>query len=270
MNAEVGVEDFKGKPEKSRKKVNKWVEEKTEDMIKELFPSGSLDSTTELVIANAVFYKALWKEPFDTENTQKSDFQLENGTKVPCDLMFKNAKFPSIWDEKLNMQVVRLPYTGDEYDFVAAVPDVWPTPVPLSEKESEISSKTVKGWLNSLKKRANNYIREMDVFFPKFKAELEMDLEESLKEMGITSIFGSEADLSGITGSRNLYVGSARHKAFIEVNEAGTKAAAATGFGVSRMSMPMQVRLDRPFLYFIVHRESNTIIFSGRMSNPSA
>jgi len=270
MDAEVGVEDFANKPEKSREKVNKWVEENTEDMIKDLFPSGSLDSTTELVIANAVFYKALWKEPFDEEDTKVVDFQLENGTKVPCDMMFKESKFPQIWDRTLKMQVVRIPYSGDEYDFVAAIPDSWPTPVPLSEKEADISSETVKGWLNRLQKRANRSVPKILVYLPKFKAELEMDLEESLKRMGISSIFGGQADLSGITGSKNLYVGSARHKAFIEVNEAGTKAAAATGFGVMMMSMPVQVRLERPFLYFVVHRETNTIVFSGRMSNPSA
>jgi len=270
MDSEVGVEDFRNKPEKSREKVNQWVEENTEEMIQDLFPSGSLDSTTQLVIANAVFYKGLWKEPFDAKNTEERDFQLENGTTVLCDMMWKNSKFPVFSDEKLNMKVVRIPYAGDEYDFVAAIPDSWPRQILLSERENEITSDIVKGWLEGLKKRADGYVPSVDVSLPKFKVELDMNLKEYLPELNIKSIFTQGADLSGITGSRNLYVGSARHKAFIEVNEAGTKAAAATGYGVMFMSLPMPIELNRPFLYFVVHRQTNTILFSGRMSDPSA
>lgn len=173
-------------------------------------------------------------------------------------------------DEKLNMKVVRIPYAGDEYDFVAAIPDSWPRQILLSERENEITSDIVKGWLEGLKKRADGYVPSVDVSLPKFKVELDMNLKEYLPELNIKSIFTQGADLSGITGSRNLYVGSARHKAFIEVNEAGTKAAAATGYGVMFMSLPMPIELNRPFLYFVVHRQTNTILFSGRMSDPSA
>merc|ERR1719494_638771 len=294
FNSEVGIEEFAKAPEKSRKKINSWVESKTEKKIQELFPSGSLSAATRLVLANAVYFKGQWSIPFDANDTHEGEFHLDSGDTVKCNMMWKNAKFPMHFDNELGLNVVMLPYAGNEYDFIAAVPEsggfgfpdfgvqdnddapppldeVPPPPldVKLSDLEDKISADTISAWLQKLQDRAKGFVRDIDVFIPKFKVSFDIDLKDYLKGLGINDLFNESADLSGMNGDRNLFCGSAFHKAFIEVNEEGTEASAATGMGMMLMCMPTQVMFDRPFLYFIVHRQSNAIIFSGKMNNPN-
>merc|ERR1719494_59211 len=296
FNSEVGIEEFAKAPEKSREKINSWVESKTEQKIQELFPSGSLSAATHLVLANAVYFKGQWSIPFDANDTHEGEFHLDSGDTVKCNMMWKNAKFPMHFDNELLLNIVMLPYAGDEVDFIAAVPqsggfgfpdfdvqddadddaplpldDIPPAPldVKLSDLMKKISADTISAWVQKLQDRAKGFVRDIDVFIPKFKVSFDMNLKEYLKGLGINDLFNESADLSGMNGKRNLFCDSAIHKAFIEVIEEGTEASAATGMAMNLMSMPTQVMFDRPFFYFIVHRQSNAIIFSGKMNNPN-
>jgi serpin B len=250
--SEIKSVDYKTDTEGARQQINTWVEEKTNDRIKDLIPKGMLDSSVRLVLANAIYFKGNWASQFKAERTRLRRFKLADGTTTEVSTMSQTAKFRLAHAE--GFQALELPYEGDDLSMIILLP-----------KAGSSLPNLGTNLLASLE------FQEMEVMvqLPKFKVESTFQLGDTLAAMGMPLLFSTQADLSGMDGSRNLYIGAVVHKAFVEVNEAGTEAAAATAIGVRATSMPPMFVADHPFLFLIRENSSGTILFIGRIDDPS-
>ncbi len=248
--------DFLQDPETARAKINDWVSAKTNDRIPELFGKGSIDSATALVLTNAVYFKADWKDAFDPSHTTKDAFHLDASSDVSVPFMHRTARAGHA--AKTEWQAVELPYVGDELALLVIVP------TDLAAFEASIDGAGLESITAALK------YDEVRLALPKFTHEKPYDLKPTLTAMGMGELFGS-ADLSGIDGEHDLFVQSAVHKAFIEVSEEGTEAAAATGIAVGVTSVPaepLSITVDRPFIYVLRDTKTNAVLFLGRVVDP--
>ena len=261
FDSQIGTLNIRIDPDKARDTINAWVACHTKGTIVDLFPESSIDVSTQLVIVNAIYFKGNWSLPFSTKDTHESKFSLDGGGSVKCDMMWREGEFSVYFDDKIGAKIVKIPYAKEEFDFVAAIPDNRAT--TLSTLIKKMSRDVIMKWLK-------HHVKcKVALFLPKFRIEHSMNLKKTLRQLGVEMLFDStRADLSGINGERGLFVKTAFHKAFIDVNEEGTVASAATGVGVTFVSAPINFRLDRPFLFLIVHRKTNVIIFSGKVRNP--
>lgn len=256
--------DFAGSPEPSRLTINRWVSDRTKAKIPELIPSGVINTLTETVLTNAIYFKGLWASPFNKTDTKKEPFHLGNGQSVPIDLMRQEGSFP--YGEAENAQILELPYKGDDLSMVVILPREG---VSLGVLENGLKPLKIDDWMKSL------YSREVQVFLPAFKTRYKKSLPGTMKAMGMPLAFDpNRADFSGIrelTSGENLYVSDVIHEAFVQVDEEGTEAAAATAVVVSLRGValpPPVFRADHPFLFLIRHRPTGTILFMGRLINP--
>jgi len=254
--------DFETNAEGVRQTINKWVEEKTTGKIKDMIPPGVLNSLTRLVLANAVYFKGKWAIQFKEENTKKADFRTGNGT-VQADMMsLGSAKFN--YAETETMQALEMPYEGGKLSMLVLLP-----------KEDNIE--TINGYLSEEKLseiRTSMAEREVNVYFPKFKFETRYAMVPTFRGMEMTTIFSGSADLSGMGGKPgDLYVSDIIHQAFVEVNEEGTEAAAATVVVVGATAMPgpeIEFKADHPFIFLIQENETGNILFFGLAKDPTA
>ena len=258
----LGEVDFAAATEKARETINVWVEEKTKNKIKELIKPGVLNSMTRLVLTNAIYFKGTWDRPFQEAATRVAAFTLSDGKKVDVPMMNQSDRFK--YSETESFQTLELPYAGDELSMVVFLPKKRDG---LSDFEKELTAKRLSGWLSRLSKR------KVIVSIPKFKMTSEFSMASVLKSMGMTDAFAPrKADFSGMNGRKDLFISAVVHKAYVEVNEEGTEAAAATGVAMSITSMPIDrppvFRADHPFLFLIRHRRSGSILFIGRVTNP--
>ena len=248
--------DFMGAAEKARQAINSWVEAQTKDRIKELIKRGMLDKLTRLVLTNAIYFKGDWASQFKKDETRKADFSLIDGTKVKVDMMHQRAEF--LHGRHPEVQVLTLPYKGGEFSMVILLPV---KKDGLSELERAFTGENLAKWLSDLRKGT------VVVDLPRFKTTSEFMLADVLRNMGMHSAFGTGADFSGMTGTRELFISSIIHKAFVEVNEEGTEAAAATGV-IMKSSVPPRFCVDHPFLFLIRDNRSGSILFMGRIVDP--
>lgn len=253
--------DFKSNPEGCREIVNKWVLEKTKDKIKDLIPQDGVDELTRLIIANAIHFKDSWKTEFDPTETRQETFFLPNGTCLTP--LMKAKKLRTGFCRSERYQMLSLPYRDESTDMVIVLP------------ESEDIRPAVEASLVDIvenKNFSNPTSEQVDVWIPKFKIETDYSLVPTMKNLGITKVFTDRSNLSRITqDDPYLKVGGIFHKAFVDVNEEGTEAAAATAVVVTRclsITMTPAFRVDHPFIFFIRHRASGTILFMGRITNP--
>lgn len=246
--------------EQARQLINDWVVDETEEKIKDLIPEGALNELTRLVLANAIYFKAAWQEQFEEGFTSKEDFTLLSGERVKVDLMRQSKGFAYANGE--GYQVVELPYAGESAAMVILVPDEG----RFEEFEAALNAKTVEDIILSLE------VKQIDLSMPKFRVESSFNLNETLSALGMPDAFSvAQADFSGMTGKPDLYISSVVHKAFVDVNEEGTEAAAATGVVMGLKSMPVEsipLRIDRPFIFLIRDRATGTILFMGRVLDP--
>ncbi|MEN7972590.1 MAG: serpin family protein [Verrucomicrobiota bacterium] len=252
--SEIVPVDYKADTEGTRLKINGWVEEKTNDRIKDLIPQGMLDPITRLVLANAIYFKGDWTRQFRPEATRPAPFKLADGSRVGVPMMSQTDDFKLARGK--DFQALELPYEGGDLSMV----------VLLSNKPGDFPS------LDS-ETLSNLQFNEMEVLvqLPKFKLESEFRLGDMLAAMGMPLAFSDKADFSGMDGSRELYIGAVVHKAFVEVNEEGTEAAAATAVVMKTTSicMPPQFIANRPFLFLIRENSTGAILFIGRVANPA-
>lgn len=254
--------DFETHPEESRKTINSWVEDKTNDKIKDLLPPGSINDMTRAVITNAVYFLGNWTVQFDEKLTQEDDFKtLEQKTvKVPM----MNAKQYFNYGSNGDLQVLQMSYKGDDLSMLVLLPK----DNDLTSLEKKLSVENLKEWKSGMEKK------EVNVFLPKFKLEKTYSLNENLAKMGMPSVFEpGSADLSGIDGKTDLYVTGVFHKAFVAVDEKGTEAAAATGIVVGTTSMgpePEIFRADHPFIFLIQDDRTGLILFMGKVVDPTS
>ena len=253
--------DFVGATEKSRQAINLWVEDQTNEKIKDLIPQGVLDALTRLVLTNAIYFKGDWASQFKESATKDAPFKLGGDKTVKAPLMYQKGKFA--FKEDGDVQVLSMPYKGEDLSMVVVLPK---KVGGLADVTANLTAAKIDAWTTRL------YKRDIQVYLPKFKVESQFGLNKVLAKMGMPDAFdSSKADLSGMNGSRNLYISAVIHKAYVDVNEEGTEAAAATAVVVSLRSArprPLIFRADHPFLFLIRHDKTGAILFMGRLANP--
>ncbi|XP_076028370.1 leukocyte elastase inhibitor-like isoform X1 [Oratosquilla oratoria] len=250
-------------PEPVRNEINTYVQEETADKIKELIPKGILNSDTRMVLINAVYFKGLWENQFDPQNTRVQPFWVDEATKVDVDMMNIEKKFRWGFIADLEAQGLELSYKGSRLSMIILLPK---KKNGLAEMEKKLDNFNL--FDISKKLTFNDKIK---VSIPKFKLEETYeDLEKTLSKMGMTTLFDDRCDLSGISGEKDLVVTKVVHKSFVEVNEEGSEAAAATAVIMSRcMVLPQDPFIaDHPFLFFIMDQRSGLVLFTGRLTNP--
>ena len=253
--------DFAGDTEGARKTINQWVEQQTEDRIEDLVPPGVLDALTRLVLTNAIYFKGDWAAQFDPGATAEAPFTLSDGKKATVQMMRQKARFAYL--EAPAFQALALPYRGEDLSMVVLLPR---EPDGLAALEELLAPQSLEHWLGSLQER------EVQLFLPRFKMMSQFSLKDVLKAMGMTDAFDANAaDFSRMNGKKDLHVTAVIHEAFVEVNEEGTEAAAATGVVVGLTSvgpMPAVFRADHPFIFLIRDNATGSILFLGRLAEP--
>ena len=252
--------DFIGAPEKSRVTINDWVSQQTEDRIKDLIPQGLINELTRLVLTNAIYFNAAWASPFSENATSDGVFKLLDGGEVTVPMMRQTESFG--YAEGDGYQAVELPYDGNELSMVILLPEAG----RFGNFEASLDSARLDEVLGAL-----NY-RQVDLTMPKFEFETELGLKVTLSDMGMPLAFTPDADFSGMTGHRELFITEVVHKAFVSVDEAGTEAAAATAVIVGLTAVPVSpvvVNIDRPFIFLIRDIETGAVLFLGRILNPA-
>lgn len=250
--------------EAARLRINGWVEKETRDRIKNLIPEGLLTPDAALVLANAIYMKAPWLEPFPKRATTQQPFHLSGGKDVEVSLMRRTDSF--LYTESDDVQMVELPYRGRDLSMVVVLPR---DRGGLSKLEAQLHASTFNRWKDAMTRQ------RVQVYLPRFEVTKRLDLTSVLPAMGMSDAFDArKADFTGITAKEPLFIGFVLHKAFVKVDEDGTEAAAATAVGMMRGAArppepPIEFRADRPFFFVIRHRPTNSILFMGRLTDPS-
>jgi serine protease inhibitor len=261
----VAPQDFMGNTEGARRTINQWVEKKTRDKINNLIPPGNLDALTRLVLVNAIYFKGKWAAPFKPGQTAPANFFIapESVVQVPLMSQTRRASYAEFDD----CQAVKMLYAGGELSMLVVLPR---DKGGLAALEAQLTPARLAEW------RAGLGEREVRIFLPKFKLTWgAFKLNDPLKALGMAAAFDPAlADFSGMDGHPGwLYVGLVLHKAFVEVNEEGTEAAAATAVVMQLRAMrpapPPDFRADHPFLFLIQEEETGTILFMGRVADPT-
>ena len=261
---EFGKVDFVMATETARKTINAWVEKETKEKIKNLIKKGVLNPLTRLVLTNAVYFKGNWASQFKKDRTKDAPFTLFNGEKMDVPMMNQTGEFK--YTETETFQGLELPYVEDELSMIILLPKQTDG---LADFEKTLTVENLSQWLGRLEKR------KVIVSVPKFKMTSQFGLAGVLKSMGMTDAFSpvpGVADFSGINGKRDLFISAVIHKAYVDVNEEGTEAAAATGVVMGITSVrPREIpvfRADHPFVFLIRDNHSGSVLFIGRMMNP--
>lgn len=260
--------DFIGAPEACRAEINTWVEQQTENKIKDLLKPGTVSTMTRLALVNAIYFKGNWKNRFDAANTKEMLFKISHNENKPVQMMFQMKKLPYNYIAEFNLQVLELPYIDEELSMFILLPEeAKGRSTSLHKLEKKLTRERLEEWTNRENMDTNT---DVLVHLPKFKLEEDYELNEPLAKLGMTDVFCSaKADLSGMNGAGGLFLSTVAHKAFVEVNEEGTEAAAATAGMVSFcMLREEHFTADHPFLFFIRHNKTKSILFFGRFSSP--
>ncbi|NXY45091.1 SPB11 protein, partial [Ceuthmochares aereus] len=265
--AELETVNFKYTEEEAREKINFWVENETKGKIKDLFADEFIDPSTVLVLVNAIYFKGKWAAEFNKDDTKETYFQLSKNEKKTVQMMFQEGYFNMAFIDELKMKVIELPYFDNELSMFILLPDVCEDFTGLEQLEHMLTYEKLAGWTSSARMQQ----LKVKVYLPRFKMEESYVLNRILQEMGVMNVFDwGEADLSGISRKDGLVVSKVIQKSFIEVNEEGTEAADSMGLVVVPLCCPVyyEFKADRPFLFFIRHNTTNTILFFGRYSSP--
>jgi len=262
LNYGAGMQtvDF-SRSEEARQTINDWVADQTEEKIIDLIPEGTLNALTRLVLTNAIYFNAAWLTPFNENETRQDSFDLLDGSEVQVPMMRQTESFGYL--EAEDYQAVELFYEGRQLSMVILLPD--------EEQFDAFDAGLDADQLQSI--LAGLEMQRLDLSMPKFKVESSFGLAKTLAGMGMPDAFDvTKADFSGITGEPDLYITDVVHKAYVDVNEEGTEAAAATGVVMGLKSMPtgepIQVKIDRPFLFLIRDVETGVVLFMGRVVQP--
>jgi len=256
--------DFQRAAEQARQQINEWVAKQTKDKIKDLIPQGVLTHLTRLVLTNAIYFKSSWESTFNKSATKEEPFQLGDGQTKNVPLMTQQRRFRYFENDQL--QALELPYNGGALSMIVLLPRKVDA---LTDLEKSLTTESLSKWLDGMNARL------VRVYFPKFKMEARFSLPKVLQSMGMIDAFSdTKADFSGIATVDKLYITDVIHKAYIDVNEEGTEAAAATAVVIGvrsampRPEEPVVFRADHPFVFAIRHRATGTVLFMGRVVNP--
>uniref|UniRef100_A0A4W2GUP2 Serpin B6 n=1 Tax=Bos indicus x Bos taurus TaxID=30522 RepID=A0A4W2GUP2_BOBOX len=262
--AEMEELDFVSATEQSRKHINTWVAEKTEGKIRDLLPANSVNPMTRLVLVNAIYFKGNWDTQFNKEHTEERPFRVSKNVEKPVQMMFKKSTCKITYIGEISTQILVLPYVGQELNMVILLPS---ESTDLNTVEKALTYEKFIAWT----KPDVMDEEEVEVFLPRFTLEESYDMEEFLRELGMTDAFEeARADFRGMSSWRGLHLSKVIHKSLVEVTEEGTEAVAATGEDVmtgSLTTIPM-FYADHPFLFFIQHSRTGAILFCGRFCSP--
>ncbi|MEA2598142.1 MAG: serpin [Thermomicrobiales bacterium] len=260
--------DFINAPEETRGHINDWVAEQTEDRIQNIVPEGAITPDTRLVLANAIWFYGGWRDTFTSgATTRDGEFFLLDGTTVAVPFMFQRVHLP--YARGNGFQAIEFPYADSEFSFTVILPDEG----RFAAFEEGLDTDKLSAAIGQLS------YTDVLVYLPKFEFEFSAGLAQTLQSMGMADAFDPmRADFTGMvegTPSEPLFIGEVLHKAFISVDENGTEAAAATvGLvvtgGPGPEEEPTEVRVDRPFIFAIRDTQTGTVLFMGRVTNPSA
>lgn len=263
-NATPEAVDYK-LSETTRQHINSWVQGQTHDRIKDLLPPGALSSDTRLVLVNALYLKCKWAHAFDKSNTTTQPFYGDKGAKSDCSLMYQRISARYISDKQF--RAIELPYKDSTLSMVVILPS--DDQVTLESVRKDFSAARYNELLNGMR------YHEVYLYLPKFKTEFFTSLKKDLSKMGMTSSFSNAADFSKMSQEEDFYISDAYHKTFVEVDESGTEAAAATAVVMNLKSekaivAPVTFRADHPFIYLIRDRSTGAILFMGELHSPNA
>jgi len=254
--------DFAGGAETTRKGINSWVEEVTHQKIQNLIPAGILDDLTRVILVNAIYFKGMWGKKFDPKETYEGKFHRKSNDIVQTKLMRNKARFPFAHDSDLNCKILEMSYVGNRLAMYVILPEEVDG---LGSLEKKLTPDSLKSLIVS------THEQKVNVILPKFKLELGLSLKDVLRSLGIQEIFlQDKANFTGISSEEQLHVSHVLHKAFVEVNEEGTEAAAATAVRIMARSLVIvpDFIADHPFLFLIYDKFSEFILFMGRVTDP--
>lgn len=236
--------------------INKYVSNKTNGMIDKMVEK--IDPSTVMYLLSYIYFKGKWESPFDPQSTIQEFFEVDENTRVPVQMMNKEDDYQVYYDQAINTSVLHIPFNGS-YSMLLMLPD------DMATLERAICPTHVTKWLRWMK------LKRYDVFLPKFSISTSYSLNTVLNEMGMTDMFGDQADLGGIAAGSKLVVSEVVHKAALDVDEKGATAAAATGVTIMLLSfrhIPV-LRFNRPFMALILDRTTQDILFMGKIINPN-
>lgn len=264
-SAKLSQLDFQQSPELSRQLINEWVENQTNDKIRDLLPTGSISPLTRLVLANAVYFQGYWESKFSSKNTESRPFQTCNASGSPStvsvDMMHQRGPFMVGSDS--DARIIELPYAGKHVSMYVLLP-VDTSCSGLTKLENSLSAKRLSRLMSGMTGM------NLDLYLPRFDLSYDAPLKDVLMKMGVKKVFG-DADLSGIDCKNNslLHVSGAFHKAAVQVDEEGTTAAAATAIVIRvRSHFVRDFNVNRQFLFVIKDNRSKAVLFIGRVVNP--
>jgi serpin B len=252
--------DYANDTEEARQTINRWVEARTRDRIKDLISRGSLDAATRLVLVNAIYFKANWATPFNPSMTYPGRFSLPDGREVEVPTMLQEGDFR--YKETERAQILEIPYEGDDLSMLVILPTGGHS---LQDVEDVLTAEDLRRWPSEL---LDHTVR---VHLPRFTMRWgTTPLNDPLQSLGMRDAFSpGRADFSGMDGTRSLFISNVLHQAFVEVNEEGSEAAAATAVVMEKCSFGHKSFVaDHPFLFLIRDNVSGSILFMGRLVNP--
>jgi serpin B len=260
LDAQIQEEDFEHQLEQTRQHINKFIADKTENKIPELFKKDSLRENNKIVLANAVYLKAAWQHAFNKQQTKQQPFYRQGRQQDPQNVLFMQADGQYRHSQDEQMQVVEMKYEKEQLSMYVLLPKQRDG---LKQLEQQLSGDRLRSIMRQLQNK------QVHIQMPKFSARSPHDLKQSLSRMGLSNLFTSP-DLSRLSEEK-LRIGQAIHEAYIKIDEQGTEAAAATGIAIEKANAvfndePTQFVADHPFLYAIVHNPTGAVVFIGKVT----
>ncbi|XP_064480945.1 leukocyte elastase inhibitor-like isoform X2 [Ornithodoros turicata] len=246
-----------------RREINAWVEQVTNGKIKDLLLPGAVSCSTVLILVNAVYFKGAWRKSFEECDTTSMDFHTTSSTTKVVKMMFRNGCFKMAYNKELKANALQLPYSGNAAFMIVLLPD---NIDGLKFLQERVTPQNLSFTLRVMKMK-----EDVDLYLPKFKVEQTMELKKVLMDLGVKDLFECSADLTGITERSGVRFSDVVHKAFVDVNEEGTEAAAATSM-VMTDSLPIAgdepkvFKVDHPFMFLIM--AGDVVLFVGSLSDP--
>jgi serpin B len=270
-SAEARHVDFKNANGAAAVEINRWIDEATDHKIKSIIGPGQLTSDTRLALCDAIYFKGKWLNQFKVKDTQPSPFHTTTNETVTVPMMYQHAAFKHAMTEDDSVELLELPYSGHDLSMVILLPsrvEYMPDAEPndVHDLEQKLTAENLRSWLAKLDQASPH---KTSVALPRFTTTSSFNLASELKALGMASAFGDTADFSGMDGTKNLYLSDVFHRAFIEVNEAGTEAAAVTLVLAKTKGMDDRFNVDHPFIFLIRDNGSGSILFLGRINDPT-
>jgi len=264
LDREIELLNFVNDTESSRHTINNWVETQTNGKIRDIVPSGFINTNTRLAIANSAYFKGSWEQQFKKSNTKISLFYISPKEVTQTYMMYQKGSFRHGTSEALKSYIIELPYEGEALSMFILLPPFAPN--ALEETISRLNSSVLREAMDGM------YPDSIEVALPRFKIDQTLELNKALHSIGVVDIFdASKADLTEFSEKPNLSIGTAFHKSYVEVNEEGSEAAAATVLIDTRSGRPLeQTRFicNHPFIFFIHDNAANLVLFMGAFRTP--